>query len=489
MSPPALRPFWNTWDFRGGEWTPSTLKDAALKAAGLGYSGIQMNFEWAWMQNEGAESADFATADWAVKVARACGMKVALGIDHSAPPPWLDAEQYCVRDEGGKLLGHGDTHIPMVAQNSRQVMEWVGGFLKNASAHFGNSVEYIQGISTPLGESTWRHSSKKLFDHSKWATEAYRSWIRSKYIDIRTLNETWDCQYKSWDEVEAGEGPRRATMADFHAFRYSTLAGWTDRMCKSVHEGCGSTKYAFRAGCTRWQTDMQQLSFDLGRYARHCDILLADGAYDQFVINAVRAAAESQGKLWGIRLDRSLFEANLEQATVDEDLGKWGKSVYALGGFADVADWVLFPGQSAPTAPADWANGSAWTFMREVRRQAEMPPPGPKNNRRAIYISAAEVQFWDGTDFEAGRNRWLEVTDSGKKPQYDPISDGVFANSPDTLKRYTAGVEVPFAKVIAKDTRAAFVQAMRLGVRLMVYNNSVAGTMDEHGKPQTQLVM
>ncbi len=33
------------------------------------------------------------------------------------------------------------------------------------------------------------------------------------------------------------------------------------------------------------------------------------------------------------------------------------------------------------------------------------------------------------------------------------------------------------------------VQAMRLGVRLMVYNNSVAGTMDEHGKPQTQLVV
>lgn len=489
MSPPALRPFFATWDFRAGGWTPTLLKDCALKAVALGYTGVQLNYAWPSLQPDGPDETSLAGMDWAVKVARACGLKVALGLDHSAPPPWIDAEQYCVRDEGGKLVVHGDNNVPMVAQNSRQVVEWAANLFREVAGHFLGNVEYIQGISTPLGESTWHHPSRKMFDSSKIAVEAYRAWVRSKYVDIRTLNETWEVRYGSWDEVWAREGSHRATMADFHAFRYHTLASWTDRMRKAVKEGCGSGRYAFRVGCAKWQTDMQQLSFDLGRYARYCDVLLADGAWDQFVINAVRSAAEANGKAWGVRLDRSALEAGLEAKQVDEEFVRWGKSVYAVGGFVDAGGFVQFPGQAIDPGPTDWANPKAWTFQGEMRKCAESPQgQGPKNNRRAIYVSAAEIQFWDGTDFEAARNRWLQVCESGKKPQYDIISDGLFVASPDILKRYTAGVEIPFAKVIAKATRGALIQAQGLGVRLVVGNPKLAGTVDEYGKPQQSLV-
>jgi len=64
----------------------------------------------------------------------------------------------------------------------------------------------------------------------------------------------------------------------------------------------------------------------------------------------------------------------------------------------------------------------------------------------------------------------------------------MFVSAPDTLKRYTAGVEVPFAKVMAKETRGALIQAMGLGVRLTVEKAALAATLDEHGKPQSPLV-
>ncbi len=486
MSPPS-RPFWATWDFTGGDWTPSLLKECALKAAALGYTGIQLNVEWAWMQPEGAEESDLSQADWAVKTVRSCGLRAALGLDHSAPPPWAEAEVYCVRDEAGQPIVHGDNRVPMLAQNSKQVREWVAGFLKVLIGHFGSEIGYVQGISTPLGETTWRCSSKKLFDHSRWAEEAYRSWLRAKYIDIRMLNEAWESQFKGWDDVPVGEGPRRSCMADFHQFRYHTLSSWSDYMRKSAKEAGGA--WAFRLGGGHLHSDMQQLSFDMGRYARTCHLFLADGMLDPFYINMVRSAAEVAGVPWGIRLDRSILDPGLERDRVNAELVNWAKGVYALGGAVDIADFVHFEGMVREGGPADWGNPAAWPFQKEVRKLAESPEVQPRNNRRAVYVSAAEAQYWDGTDLEAGRERWLAMTDSGKKPQVDVVSDGLFTSSPDLLKRYTAGIEVPFAKVIARETRAALVQAMRLGVRMLVHNQKLAGSMDEHGKPQTPLLV
>ena len=487
MSPAPFRPFMATWDMRSGEWTPQIMKDCALKAVQLGFSRVQLNYEWATLQGQNTETAELGQVDWAIRVARACGLEVALGIDHSAPPAWIDKNEFCVRDEGGRMIVFGPNNAPMVAQNSKQVREWVADFLRFVAGRFGDSIKYIQGISTPAGESTWHHPSKKMFDHSRLAGEAYRAWIRAKYVDIRTLNEAWDCSYKSWDEVSVGEGPRKATMADFHAFRYFTLASWTDYMRKAVREIKPTNLWAFRIGAVRLEKDMQQLSLDFGRYARFADVLMADGCQDQFVINMVRTAAEINGKPWGIRLDSSVFEKGLSPEQVNIDLYKWGKSVYDLGGFVDAGNFVNFTGQVVP-GPADWTDIKKWSFLGEMSRLSRGPVPQPKNNRRAVFFSAAEIQYWDGTDYESARNRWLQVCDGGKKPQYDVVSDGMFVASPDQLKRYTAGIEVPFGKVIAKDTRGALIQAMSLGVRLTVEKPAVAGTVDEHGKAQIQLI-
>lgn len=487
MSPGPFRPLQATWDMRAGEWTPQIMKDCALKAVQMGFSRVQLNYEWATLQSQNTENVELGQVDWAIKVARACGLEVALGIDHSAPPAWVDKNEFCVRDEGGKLVVAGPNNTPMMAQNSKQVREWVADFLRFLAGRFGDSARYIQGISTPVGESTWRHPSKKMFDHSKWASEAYRSWIRARYVDIRTLNAAWDCNYRGWEEVQVGEGPRKATMADFHAFRYFTLSSWTDYMRKAVREIKPTNAWAFRIGAARLEKDMQQLSFDFGRYAKFADLLIADGAWDQFVINMVRSAAEINGKPWGIRLDSSVLEKGISPQQVNIELYKWGKSVYDLGGFVDIENFVRFTGQAVP-GPEDWTDTKKWSFVPEMQRLARGPVPQPKNNRRAVFVSAAEIQYSDGTDYEAARNRWMQVCDSGKKPQYDVVSDGMFVASPDVLKRYTAGVEVPFAKVISKDTRGALIQAMGLGVRVAVEKPAFAGSIDEHGKPQTQLI-
>lgn len=463
-------------------WTPDEFHRNVGRISDLGCTMAEIGLKWKDVQAVEPGAADFSRIDWAVARLRARKMPFGIAVNHSAPPPWVDAETYCARDAQGKLVVDPGTGEPMVAQNSKQVRDWVGDFLKTCADHFGNAPSYISVTSTPCGEAAWRHPSGLLFDHSRWAAEAFRVWLRGKYADIRILNETWNSGYKAWEEIEPGEGVRRSMLCDFHMFRYATLSLWTARMRAVLTESRAGSVLAFRSGGVDIEKDLKQMAFDLGKYVQASDMYLANQAREPWLLNMIRTAAALHRRPWGVRISPERGDWG-DIPGVNRSLSEWGKAIFALGGMVDVGDFC-WSGADPERAPGNWHDASVWTFCNELKNAALLAAAHGRSNRKAVYMSAAEVQFWDGTDFEAVRNRWNELTDGGKKPSVDIVSDSMFISSPQVLKAYGGGIEIPFARVISREARAALSQAAGLGVRFMFLAPEAAGTLDEHGRPQ-----
>jgi len=187
----------------------------------------------------------------------------------------------------------------------------------------------------------------------------------------------------------------------------------------------------------------------------------------------IRSASEMAGGGWAMEALPTGAPSGGGGEGADKEAAAWGKRVYDQGGFLSVRQ------------PLEHDAGKA--MEGEIVKLLPMPAVPPQNNRHAVYVSAAEAQFWDGTDLEAARTLYADQTDGGKKSGLDVISDGMFTGSPDLLRRYSAGIAVPFAKVIGKDARSALTQAAKAGIRITYRNPAVAGTLDEHGKPQPPL--
>jgi hypothetical protein len=483
----TVRPFTALWDTTAAGWSPEEFQKNIARAGDFGYTAIAVPLRWKQAQPTGPDGYDFAPVDRTIARIKARKLAAGLVIDYSVPPAWVDANLYCARDATGKIIADPRTSEPMIAVNAKQVRDWVVALFRACVTRYGAAVAEYQGAGNPYLESTWRHPASRSLDHSKWALEGFRSFIHTKYIDIRALNEAWEAQYKDWTEIPVGEGGKKTTQSEFHAFRYYTYCSWVDHLRKAVKEVRPEAKFVFRLGGTKISGDLYQLSFDLGRYSRRSDVIIGCQLREPWQVNMVRTAAELDGRPWGIQVELGKTELARDKKELNEELAKLGKRVYDLGGFLEMKNWVYCPGSAALAGPENWDNVAAWPFLGEYKKYIPLPVNPPKNNRRAIYISAAEAQFWDGTDLEAARDRWNVETDTGKKPEVDLVSDGMFVDRPEVLKRYHAGIEIPFAKVIARDARNALSQAARMGVRFIYHNPKQTGISDEHGTTQPPL--
>lgn len=454
-------------------WRTGTIAAAADKAKAAGYTAFRVDLPWAAAQPEGPGPLNFSTLDLPVQILRAKGLVPVVGVDHAATPAWVDAEEYGVRDANGRPVHAAGSGRPLLTPNAKQVRDWVGDLFRGCAAHWTGAVPIYVDLSPHLAEAREHRPGGPALDHSARGAAAYRMWLRAKHVDIRTLNAAWDTHYGGWDDVPPGEGARKSSQADFHLFRTSTLASWTEFLRKAVDAGHPGAAYAFRSPGWRKPTDLGGLAFDVGRTMRGADLWFGDDPTDPWALAMIRTAAECWQKRWGADVSEPGWGAAWPGPEAAVEVPRWGKAVYDQGGLLSVRQ------------PVVGAPGRA--LEAEVRKVLPLPPPPPRNNRRAVYVSAAEAQFWDGTDHDEARGVWWAATEGGKKVTMDVISDGVFANSPGTLSRYTAGIEVVYARTIAKEARAALVQAGKNGIRLIIHRPEVAGTQDEHGKPQAPL--
>ncbi len=454
-------------------WRTGTLAAAADRAKAAGYTALRLDFTWAAAQPGGPGPLTFSSLDLPVQLVRAKGLAVVVGVDHSVVPDWVDFGEYALKDPNGHPVCLPDGDQPLLTLNAKQVRDWVGDLFKGCAAHWKSAVTAYVDLSPHLAEARAHRADGAMLDHSARCAAAYRMWLRAKHADFRTLNAAWDTTYGAWDEVPPGEGARKSSQADFHLFRYSTIASWVDFLRKAVDAGHHGAAYAFRSPGWRKPSDLGGIGFDLGRFMRGTDIYLGDDITDPWALAMTRTAAELWQKRFGADATEPGWGAAWPGPESLKEVPKWGKTLYDQGGILSVRQ------------PVVGAPGKA--MEAEVRKVVPLPAPQPKNNRRAVYVSAAEAQFWDGTDHDEARGVWWAVTEGGKKTNLDVVSDGMFINSPGTLSRYSAGIEIVYAKTMAKDARAALAQAGKNGVRLVIHRPEIAGTLDEHGKPQTPL--
>ncbi len=437
-----------------------------------GYDFVEIAFPWHEAQPVSAQAADFSRLDPLVTAAGGRGWRVLLRLEYSRLPGWMDAEEFGMRNAHGDLIAGPGRARPLPAVNAKRIRDLAAGLFKACAAHFGEKVWGFldPGVYIPPEEGCPTHPQ---LDHSLWAAEAFRIWLKDRYVDLRTLNEAWDSSFAAWDEIPAGEGVRRSTLADFHLFRTQTFASWAEYMQAAVKAGRRDAVYSWRSGRAKMEDNLEQLSFDVGRYVRACDLIVAREVTDPWQINMVRTAAELQKKDWLVSLSPAAYFGREEEEAGISQAEALAREVFSLGGGIG----VRLP-DASPFCRA---------LEGEARRMKNSPEPAPRNNRQAVYVSAAEAQFWDGTDLEAAKIRWMEMTESGKKPKVDVISDGMFADSPQILKRYGGGIHIPFSRSIARATRKALVAASGMGVRLIVHDPHLAASLDEHGKAQTPL--
>lgn len=454
-------------------WRTGTLAAAADRAKAAGYTALRLDATWAALQPSGPGPLDFSSMDLPVQLVRAKGLVPIVGINHAVPPDWVDADEYGLRDPNGRPVTAVDGDAPRLTLNAKQVRDWVGDLFRLCASHWKGGVTAYVDLSPHLAEARAHRPGGPALDHSPRCAAAYRMWLRAKHVDVRTLNTAWDTAYQGWDDIPPGEGARKSSQADFHLFRYSTLASWAEFLRKAVDAGDPGAAYAFRGAGWRKPSELGGLAFDLGRAMRGADWYLGDETTDPWALAMVRSAAELWQKRWGADAAEPGWGAAWPGEEAAKEVPKWGKAVYDQGG-------MLMVRQPVVAAP-----GKA--MEAEVRKVLPLPQPPPRNNRRAVYVSAAEAQFWDGTDHDEARGVWWAATEGGKKTTMDVVSDGVFAGSPGTLSRYSAGIEIVYAKVIARDARAALIQAGKNGIRLVIHRPELAGTLDEHGKPQAPL--
>jgi len=469
-----MRPLWAYFALTPDRSVPQVLSPLLDEAAGKGYTGVRFDLRWDRAQAKAPPGAvDVSSVEWAVRLARAKHLDVALGLDHSVAPGWIDTKEFGMRGPKGTAVISTRSGRPLLSLNAKQVCDWVAAFVTAVAAHYKDAVSFYEDLSQHLREDLEHRPGGGVLDHSPRCLEAYRAWLRVKYVDIRALNEAWESDYADWNKVEAGEGVRKSSQADFHLFRYSTLASWVAALSKAVKAGHPEADYAYRTPVEKMGSNLYRLAFDIGRYAKYADIVMCEEAVDPFVIAMIRTACEVSGARWGVEATPTGAAKAGPEEGADKDLVKWGLGIYRLGGFLSVQQPLV--------------EDAGKTLEEEIVKVLEMPQPQPLNNRHAIYVSAAEIQFWDGTDCEQARNMWIAATDSGKKTGVDVISDGIFAGAPDVLRRYTAGITIPFGRVIAKEARTALIQAQKSGIRLVFQFPDKAGIEDEHGQRQDPL--
>jgi len=468
-----MRPLWACFVLAPNQWVPQALSPLLDAVAGKGYTGVRFDLRWDRAQPKAPGPVDVSSVEWAVRLARAKHLDVALGLDHSVAPPWVDTKDFGMRGPRGSPVMSRRSGRPLLTLNAKQVCDWVAGFFTATAAHFKDAISWYEDLSQHLKEDLEHQPGGGVLDHSPRCLEAYRTWLRTKYVDIRALNEAWDSTYSDWNQVEAGEGVRKSSQADFHLFRYSTLASWVAALQKAIHDGFPGAQYAYRTPTEKWGTNLYRLAFDLGRYARNADLVMAEEAADPFTLALIRTACEASGASWGVEATPAGAAKAGPEEGADKDLLKWGRDIYRIGGILAIQQPLV--------------EDAGKQLEEELVKILPLPQPQPFNNRHALYVSAAEIQFWDGTDYEQCRNLWMAGTDNGKKTNLDVISDGIFVAAPDILRRYTSGITIPFARVIAKDARSALVQAQKNGIRLIIQHPDKAGIEDEHGKPQPPL--
>jgi beta-galactosidase len=187
-------------DYNPEQWGPETWAEDIRLMIEAGITVVALNV-FGWAQIERSPGVyDFTALDTIIDLLHTAGIQINLGTGTASPPPWLTTL-------------HPEI-LPVAADGTRR---WPGG----RQAYCPSSPvfrDYAARLATVTAEryghhpaiSLW-HVSNELGCHNALcycdvSAEAFRSWLRAKYVTIDALNTAWGTAFWSqrhsdWSEI------------------------------------------------------------------------------------------------------------------------------------------------------------------------------------------------------------------------------------------------------------------------------------------------
>jgi len=178
-------------DYNPEQWSPETwLEDARLmREAGVNLVAINI-FGWAQLEPVRGQF-DFRALDAVIGVLHDHGISVNLGTGTSSPPPWLSYDN-------PELL-------PMMADGTRRAFGGRQAFCPSSPVYRERSLVLVEEVARRYGShpavKLW-HVSNEIGCHNAHcycgvSAEAFRGWLRARYVTIDALNTAWGTAFWS----------------------------------------------------------------------------------------------------------------------------------------------------------------------------------------------------------------------------------------------------------------------------------------------------
>jgi hypothetical protein len=223
------------------------------QAAAAGANAVMLVISWEHVYPTTNSTAQWAEFDRKVKRARELGMKIFIRVNlcrsrSTTVGFWSDAESMI--DGANNKLDNNGLSFSFGAQT---VVEKANNFVREVAEHY-NYVQQagdlltIAVTTTPTQEAGYHFQNETvngtyatLFDYSPLFVDGFRLWLKSKYKDIRRLNELWFTDLGGFDEIS---GPYNANYLpgafsftlglDWYLYRHQMLKKFMDTVSQTI---------------------------------------------------------------------------------------------------------------------------------------------------------------------------------------------------------------------------------------------------------------
>ncbi len=181
-------------------WSKDHWPKDIKKMAEIGFEFTHFGeFAWTFIEPEEGKF-DFTWLDEAVALAHQNGIKVIMCTSTPTPPAWLAQKhpEILMVNEDGRTMQHGSRQ--QISWSSKVYRDYVAKMVEAIAKHYGSD-KRIWGWQLDNEPSHYGQ-----YDYSDAAQENFRSWLKTKYKTIDSLNTTWGTAfwsilYKDFDQI------------------------------------------------------------------------------------------------------------------------------------------------------------------------------------------------------------------------------------------------------------------------------------------------
>ncbi len=252
-------------DFSALESSLDAMNDLAPLARVLGFTSIESYVTWKRLEPRREGEFDFGFYDAVVKKLAEYDLKwfplLIVGSGYALPDWFLQSKEYV----GFVCLEHGLTNSIQSIWNPWHKRH-VTRFLQAFGQHYA-PMGVLEGVrlgpSGNYGESQypasggWAAKGEKMHLHiGWWAGDRYgqadfRRWLQEKYKTIAALNEAWESDFRSFDDIKLvlpAAMLSRWQRLDFTAWYTDSMTDWCEWWAKEARRALPPTRIYQSAG-------------------------------------------------------------------------------------------------------------------------------------------------------------------------------------------------------------------------------------------------